>query len=77
MLGANSFLSIAQAANKYQSADEVDALIALVADENALELGALLPQVSARVKQKEPEEEEDELDLPSVPIKKPNTSLAV
>lgn len=49
----------------------------MVADENALELEALLPQVSARVHQEKPEEEEDELDLPSVPIKKPNASLAV
>lgn len=59
--------------------DDVDALIAQVADENALELATLLPQVSARVKQSKSEEEEeedfDDLELPSVPATKPRSML--
>lgn len=72
-------LDYLQATAQFSAADEVDSLIALVADENALELATLLPQVSARVVrqqvQVEEEDDEDDLELPSVPVKKPSAAV--
>lgn len=57
-------------------ADEVDELIAQVAEENTLELASLLPAVSARVKQSQPEKEADDIDLDELEmLSAPKTQL--